>query len=355
MTPSVADKLAEKVGAFLNDLGADQVKKVRFGFPVDDERRDWAYFPRNHKGLPLHDLEAQQRKRAHDVLASCLSLPAYARLCTIMAIDDVLRQMEGGGVTSMRDSGRYFFSVFGEPAMHDPWGFRVEGHHVNLNFTLADGEVAGATPLFLGANPAEVRHQDYPVARPMGEEQDAGFELLASLDAGHLTRASLSPVAPPDFVLLNAPEIPERTLPGDVGTFPPVVQSLRSMPDVAREALAFDRSKPKGLPAKQMTDSQRDRLDRLVRVYIERLPDDVAAAEMARLDLDALHFAWAGSDKPGDGHYYRIQGGPLLIEYDNTQDGANHIHAVWRDAERDFGGDTLRSHLVQEHAAPTDG
>ena len=141
MTRDLAGKLARKFTEFLGDLSDDQLEKVRFGFPDEDERRDWAYFPRNHKGLPLHDLEPQQRKRAHDLLASCLSLPAYARVCTIMAIDDVLRQMEGGGVTSMRDSGRYFFSVFGAPSSSDSWGFRVEGHHVNLNFTFAGGEV----------------------------------------------------------------------------------------------------------------------------------------------------------------------------------------------------------------------
>ena len=104
------------------------------------------------------------------------------------------------------------------------------------------------------------------------------------------------------------------------------------------------------MPASEMTGAQRELLEKLVRVYVERLPDDVAASEMARIDLGALHFAWAGSEKPGDGHYYRIQGGPLLIEYDNTQDGANHIHAVWRDAAHDFGGDALRAHLSADHA-----
>jgi hypothetical protein len=176
-----------------------------------------------------------------------------------------------------------------------------------------------------------------------------GFEILASLDSDRRAKAVLTTVAPVDFVLMNAPEIPGRALPGEVGTFPPIQQALRSMPAADAAALAFDLTAPKGLPAREMNDSQRSLLERLVRLYVERSPDTVAAAEMARLDLDGMHFAWAGGERPGEGHYYRAQGGPLVIEYDNTQDGVNHVHAVWRDAERDFGGDALRAHLAREH------
>jgi hypothetical protein len=344
-----AELLAQRVDEFLDGLAEERAEKARFPFPADDMRRDWAYFPRDHKGLPLHAMDFGQAKSAHAILSSCLSLPSYAKACAIMSLESVLSLMEGNTRSTIRDPGRYFFSVFGSPGT-DPWAFQVEGHHVCLNFTVANGEVIGMTPLFLGANPAEVRHGDYAVSRPCGEEQDAGFDLLAALNPEQREKAVLTANAPVDFVLVNAPQIPQRALPGEVGAFIPIQQSLRSMPAEDAEALAYDVSLPKGLPAREMNDGQRDLLERLVRVYLERVPGPTSSDEIARVTLGTLHFAWAGSQRPGDGHYYRVQGGPLLIEYDNTQDGANHVHAVWRDAERDFGGDALRAHLATEHS-----
>jgi hypothetical protein len=185
--------------------------------------------------------------------------------------------------------------------------------------------------------------------RPCAEEEDIARELLLSLDSQQRSAATLSKSAPPDFVLLNAPGVPDACLPGDVGTFPPLQQSLRSLPNEQREALAFSRAAPRGIPAADLNRGQEDLLVRLVRVYIDRLPDDLSAAELERVDAGSLHFAWAGSEHPGEGHYYRIQGGPLLVEYDNTQDRANHVHAVWRDMARDFGGDALRRHIADSH------
>ncbi|MEX2467161.1 MAG: DUF3500 domain-containing protein, partial [Gemmatimonadota bacterium] len=53
-------------------------------------------------------------------------------------------------------------------------------------------------------------------------------------------------------------------------------------------------------------------------------------------------------------HYYRVQGPTFLIEYDNTQNGANHIHSVWREFEGDFGRDLLRDHIREVHQGGED-
>lgn len=341
--------ITERAQAFLAELDDGQRERAMFGFPEDEQRRDWAYFPRDHAGLPLHDMTRGQRMKAHGLIAAGLSVHAHAQVTTIMGIESVLNVIENERLPHWRDPGRYFVSVFGTPGEGD-WGWRLEGHHVNLNYTFAGGELAAVTPLFLGSNPASIRHGDVDVVRPCAEEEDTARELMASLDGEQRAAAMLSTTAPFDFVLVNAPDVPERQRPGEGGGgFPPITQAMAALPDAVKDALAFDRSAPTGLPAARMSDSQRDVLRRLVRVYVDRVPASEADARFAAIDLDALHFAWAGSLMPREAHYYRVQGGQLLIECDNTQDNANHVHTVWRDAAGDFGMDALRSHIARDH------
>jgi hypothetical protein len=353
MTPpseALAATLASAASRFLESLTGDQGAVARFGFPDDEQRRDWAYFPRVHAGLPLHDMDRSQQKLAHALIAAGLSVPAYARVTTIMGLESVLNLLEGGRMDAMRDPGRYFVSVFGEPGQPE-WGYRIEGHHVCLNYTVVEGRLVSATPIFLGSNPASVRHGEHNVVRPCGEEEDLGRELVQSLTAEQRQQAVLAPVAPPDFVLSNVPVIPERAAPGEVGTLPQVFLRMEDVPKEDLAAVAFERAAPKGLAAARMDSHQKSLLSELLDVYVGRLPDEVAAEEKARAegDFDSLHFAWAGGMERGEGHYYRVQGGTTVIEFDNTQDGANHAHAAWRDSESDFGGDALRRHLALAH------
>jgi hypothetical protein len=205
-------------------------------------------------------------------------------------------------------------------------------------------------PIFLGANPAEVRHGDVPIIRPCGEEEDAARELLASLDAEQRPAAVLCERAPPDFVLTNAPLVPDSCLPRELA--PPLLARLfDGMREDDRETLRLDVNAPRGLPAAHMHGAQRDLLRRLIDVYADRLPQPLAAAERARIDDATVHFAWAGGDRRGDGHYYRLHGPSFLVECDNTQDNANHVHSVWRSPDRDFGRDLLRLHLGSAHLA----
>jgi hypothetical protein len=338
--------MTEAALAFLDGLEEPQRAKASFALDDTKERTDWAYFPRPHKGLPLLEMTPTQQKNAHALAAGALSLPAYARACSIMALESVLNLIEERRGDAVRDPGRYFVSIFGSPN-DDAWGWRLEGHHINLNYTVAEGEIVSATPLFLGANPSEVEHGDTPVLRPCGEEEDIGRELLLSLDPGRREQAVICDVAPPDFVTMNAPLVPESALPPD--SFGAMNSRPTPLTDEEEEAVRFERSAPRGLAATAMTPAQRTTLAELIDVYIERLPEPLADIERERIHVDDVRFAWAGSAERREGHYYRLQGPSFLVEYDNTQDGANHIHAVWRDMARDFGLDTLRTHVEAAH------
>lgn len=341
--------MTEAAAAFVDALDGAQRAKASFAFEDEVQRTSWAYFPRNHAGLPLHEMDIRQQKLAHALVSGSLSLHAYAKATAIMALESVLNEIEGRRADAVRDPGRYFISVFGEIGVAR-WGWRLEGHHVCLNFTLLDGEIAAATPLFFGANPAEVRDHGHAVTRPCGEEEDASRELLASLDADQRREAVICEVAPPDFVLTNAPEVPAGARPGEVGDMVFIRRQFEAMSDEHKDALRFDRARPAGLAASRMTLQQQALLDELVRVYIDRLPEPLAMLERGRIGpAGEMRFAWAGPSELGAGHYYRLQGRSFLVEYDNTQDDANHVHAVWRSPGRDFALDALRAHVVDAH------
>ena len=341
--------MREATEAWLAALDDGQRGKASLDFDDAEQRSDWAYFPRDHAGLPLLEQNVAQQKLLHVVLTSGLSLPAYAKATAVMALESVLNEIEGRQLDAMRDPGRYFLSVFGSLDAQR-WGWRFEGHHVCLNFTIVDGEVVSATPIFLGANPAQVTRGDAIVLRPCGEEEDAGRELLMSLDPEQRRAAIISDAAPPDFVLSNAPLVPDVCLPGEAPTsFPPILGLFKDMPAEEKEAVKFERAKPKGLAASGLTSPQQTLLSHLIDVYTSRLPDPLAEAERTKVDVGEVHFAWAGEIDRGGPHYYRLQGPAFLVEYDNTQNGANHVHAVWRNPDNDFGGDLLRRHLRRDH------
>jgi hypothetical protein len=315
---AVREAMAAAAAGWLTSLAPGQLAKARFGFPADDERTRWYYTPTERGGLPLAEMGPVSQRLAHRLVASGLSEGGYATAATVMGLENVLdakegwrRGYDGRAVPHRgRDPQLYFVSVFGDPGA-GPWGWRVGGHHVALNYTVAaDGRIS-ASPLFLGANPAMTRLVGPGVLRPLAAEEDLGRELLASLAPDQRAQAVVSAVAPGDIVHRNRP----RVEPG----------------------------RPEGLPATGMLPQQRTLLEGLVRQYLDRLPAELATAEAARALGEAgegLHFAWAGGPEPGQPHYYRVQGPRLLIEYDNVQNGANHVHSVWRDPAGDFGRST---------------
>jgi hypothetical protein len=235
----------------------------------------------------------------------------------IMYLDQLLFEREGRDI---RSPDGYYFSVFGDPAGDGAWGWRLEGHHLALNFTLKDGEVVASSPAFMGSNPAVV-----------GEGRHAGLEVLADEQA----RAR-------ELLALFEGEARERV----------VVSESARRDIVSGNSVRAERPEPEGLAMGDMNDAQSDALMALLRVYIDRMRPELARAEIEKITaagLDGIHFAWAGSSEAGAPHYYRIQGPTFLVELDNTQNNANHVHSVWRDFDGDFGADVLAEHYAAAH------
>jgi hypothetical protein len=218
---------------------------------------------------------------------------------------------------NIRDPELYFFTVFGTPGTKGTWGWRVEGHHVSLHFTVSDGAAVVGAPSFWGTNPAEVREGPKKGLRVLDREQDAGRALVMALDDAQKKTALIAEVAPTD--ILTKTEVITNPL------------------------------SPLGIPSSALTAKQRELLMQLIDVYTSQMTADIAAerqAEIKKGGLDKIGFAWAGPVEPGQKHYYRVQGPTFVIEFDNTQNDGNHIHSVWRDFESDFGRDLLREHLA---------
>ena len=308
---------------WLASLSADQKQRATFAFD-SGERTHWHYvpneqFPRN--GVQIKEMSEAQRTLAWELLKTGLSARGFATARSIMALDKILKSVEGPGGRFARDHEGYQFTVFGTPGDRKGWGWRVEGHHVSVRFDVIDGSLTSSTPSFFGANPAEVR-VDVPGAAPrgtrvLGAEEDAARALLESLDASQKTTAIVNGVAPNEILTSNK--------------------------------LKADPQEPLGLKASAMTKDQRDKLMALIDVYTGFMTADVAAERMEKLKkagLDNIAFAWAGETDKGKKHYYRLQGPTFLVEYDNSQNDGNHIHSVWRDFTGDFGEDLLRAHLA---------
>jgi hypothetical protein len=318
-----ASEIADAVRAWLGTLDPPQRARATFPFETD-ERFAWAYTPGDRKGLPIAAMSSAQREAAMTALDVALSIRGAREVRAIMALEDVLGRIEreaGWLDAPRRDPELYWFSVFGDPGGPGPWAWRVGGHHVAVELTVAGGEVIGSAPSFLGANPATIPSGPRAGERTIDGEETLARALLASLSAGQRAIAVVDPVAPPDIRSGNGRRA-----------------QLRGIPE--------------GIPYADLGSGQRDGLERLVRHYLDRARPEIAEVEWARIHdagLAPVTFAWAGPDTPGRGHYYAIRGPGFLIEYDNTQDGANHIHSVWRDLTNDWGEDRLAAHYRAAH------
>lgn len=319
----VADAgMRDAAGAFLSSLRPELRERVSLSFD-DTNRLDWHYVPRARRGVSLKDMNEEERAAAHDLLRAGLSTRGYLKAVTVIALEDVLRRMAEarGRRADYRDPGLYFVTVFGDPGGEEPWGWRFEGHHLSLQFTSAAGEVA-VTPMFYGSNPARVREGPSAGLGVLVDEELLARRLLGSLDAAQREAGVRASDVPGDILL---------------------------SPGAAVDRLDTNT----GVAYADMSEAQRAIVESLLEVWTGNLEPGLAEAQSARMraaGLDGVRFLWIGSDLPGRPHYYRLSGPSFVIEYDNTQDGANHIHTVWRDPERDFGADLLAEHLHGHHA-----
>ncbi len=320
---AAAGRISDAVVRWLQTL--DREQRPRATFPFDTaERFVWDYRPGARQGLPLADMTPTQRDAALAIIDTAMSERGAGEVRAIIALEPVLGELErlaGRSDWTRRDSDLYWFAVFGEPGNRSPWTWRVGGHHVAVQSTVADGRVLGSAPSFLGANPATVPSGPFSGRRAIDGDEILARTLLGSLSSAQRRIAVVDPVAPPDILGGNGRQVDVRDV-------------------------------PSGIRYDQLQAAQRDGLERLIRHYLDRLDAKLAEAEWERIraaDLAPVTFAWAGSDVPGRGHYYAIRGPSLVIEYDNTQDGANHIHAVWRDLTNDWGEDLLADHYRASH------
>jgi len=316
-----AAQMSEACANFLNSLSQDQRAKATYQY-MDGERVFWYYPPLNRHGLPLRDMDPKQRELAHALMATGLTDQSYQQPKLIIEHENVLGPLEKeqGTVTFVRDPELYYFTVFGEPGGQDPWGWRVEGHHVCLNYSIWGDKVISMTPFFFGSNPAEVRKGDKTGLRILGTREDLAFELMESLDAGQRSKATIYDEAPLDILTYNSSKV--------------------SLP------------REEGLPGSRMSGTQKEMMLSLIAEYVNQVRSDLAQEKLGALreqGVDNIHLAWAGPVDKNQAHYYRLHGGNFVVEFDNRQDGANHIHSVWRDIENDFASDVLREHLILYH------
>jgi hypothetical protein len=312
------ESMARAATAFLAALDAPKRRRATFPF-ADPERLNWHYVPRRREGLPFKEMAPAARTAAHDLMKAGLSAGGYAKALNVIRLEEVLRQIELTGF--FRDPENYAVTVFGTPGTSAPWGWRLEGHHLSLNFTLVPGRAVAVTPAFLGANPARVPSGPLAGLRTLQEEQDLGLALAQRVSAGLRPR-----------MIIAAESL------GDIVSGPGRADALKT---------------PAGVPLGELDAEARALAGRLLDVYARTMRGDVADAELQKIreaGLERVHFAWAGPIDPARPHYYRLHGPAVLIEYDNTQNGANHVHSVWHDPRNDFGADLLAAHYHTGHA-----
>ncbi len=307
-TPS-ADKMAKAAHAFLEGLPQEQSQQVKFNFD-DKERLNWHFIPRERKGLPLRDLSEADKQRAHALIASGLSEAGYTQALEIMSLEEVLYLLEEGDRATRRERRhpqKYYLSIFGEPSNEGSWGWRVEGHHISLNYTIANGKVVSSTPEFFGANPGLIDSGPGRSIRVLGTEEDLARQILKLCNEEQQKLAWIAKEAPDDL--------------RGGGVVQPVV------------------TKPVGLAVSKMNADQKKLLQELLSEYLKNMPADVEKARRDRINqsgLDNTYFAWWGSSERNERHYYVVQGETFIIEYNNTQNSANHVHSMWRNIDGDF-------------------
>ena len=309
--------MAIAASKFLQTLTSEQKAKAQFQFD-DPERYHWDYIPMDRKGVVLKDLNATQRKAAMNLMHTALSDKGFEKTRSIMELETVLKAVENRAPDDHhRDPEKYYFSIFGHPDDGDVWGWRLEGHHVSFNFSSDTKKIVSGTPGFLGTNPAVVLSGPKKGKEILKDEASLGFELIHSMDTMQKLKTIINIKAPADIVT-----------------------------DSSRKVML---TQPQGILYSELHPSQQKILMHLIGIYIHRYKESYAADLMHEIDsagINNLRFAWAGVQQPGVGnpHYYRIHGPTILIEYDNTQNNANHAHTVVRDLQHDFGGDELLEH-----------
>jgi hypothetical protein len=311
---SVAE-MKSAADAFLGTL--DDSKRSKAAFPFDsDQRENFKFTPQNRTGLPIKEMDEAQLKAAMKLLDTALSDKGKLKASQVMTLEGVLAELEKN--PTYRDNGKYYVSVFGTPGDEKGWGWKFEGHHLALNYTVAHGKEIAVTPSFFGANPGEVREGEHKGLRVLGAEEELAMALANVLLEGGKKEVIFSEKAPGEILTAEN-----------------------------RKVTALD---PVGVLAADMSAEQKKALLALISEYTGRHRKELADDDMKKMEaagIDKIRFGWAGGTKRGEAWYYRVQGPTFLMEAANTQNNANHIHTTWRSMEGDFGRDVLSEHYKQ--------
>lgn len=324
-----AGDLASTTNAFLVSLSTEQAGKAKFDF-TSEERTNFHYTPVARQGLPVKEMEPHQRDLVHAMVSAALSRQGAIKASTIMSLEQVLAVLEGSRPNAriQRDPEMYFVSIFGTPAASGKWGWRFEGHHLSVNLTMESGNYVASAPTFFGSNPAEVREGPRQGLRVLALEEDLARKMMASLTADQKRTATMQ-------------------------------KNWESNDMLSAEKLKFDLGSPMGIAGSRLNATQKQNLVALIGEYVGRVAPEAAARTMNEIrgnnGLDNVYFAWSGTETRNEPHYYRVHAPGFLIEYENSQNNANHIHSVFRDLKNEFGlMDSLRAHLIRDHGIVAD-
>lgn len=314
---TAAGRMEAAAQRWLQSLNAEQKSRALFAFDAPHRLR-WYFTPQQdnqrrytRKGLPLEEMTPEQKAVALQLLAAGLSRRGYEQALGILQLEGLLAELEGPKGAMVRNPGWYFVSVFGQPSSSGRWGWRFEGHHLSVNYTLDRGEVVSATPLLFGANPAEIKEGTKRGVRTLPEIEDHARALIRSLT-------------------------PQQSQ---------VARQEKHFPEILEGQPRAGIGRPVGIAASVLNEQQRQLLAALLQAYVGRMPEDVAAAEERRwrsAGWDRLYFAYSGTAEPGQAYTYRIQGPDFVVEFlnvqaDSARNPANHIHSAWRRLPADFG------------------
>ncbi len=316
---NTGEGMVKATNKFLESLSDEQ--KAAATFEVNDTSREiWHFLPVadfGRYGLPLSELDDVQDQLVLDLVRASLSEEGFEKAHQIMELEVVLKAMENN--SPRRDPQQYHISVYGTPSLEGIWSWGFSGHHLSLHFTMVEGKIA-STPTFLGANPGEVREGDKKGLRVLKNEEEKGLTLINAMSDEQKETAIFSAEAPYEI-----------------------------------QTVAHSRVEPldkAGIKYTDLSGKQKSMLKDIVEEYISVMPEEVAKKRRETIENDGwdeVYFAWAGVTNRSAGHYYRVQGPGFLIEFDNTQNNANHIHSVWRDFNGDFGRDLIKEHYKTSH------
>ncbi len=323
-SPAVGQSLSELTNTFLSNLSPELNQRTQYAWE-DSERESFNYVPVSRSGPALYDFSETEREQIFAILKLSLSEAGFRKTKGIIGLEQILYDMQETkkllpNGKPYRDPLRYHFYVFGEPSENSIWGWKFEGHHISLNFTSENNMIVSSTPSFFGTNPGVVDMEGYDRIEVLEKEAELGFALVNALSKKQLTVALFSDIPPPEIVTRMERTVHELT--------------------------------PKGISYDALNENQKELFMQLLNTYVDNY--ELGFSERLRSKIEAagienLFFAWAGSLEPGAGHYYRIQGPTLIIEYDNTQGNANHVHSVVRDLTNDFADDILKRHYEAQH------